>query len=111
VKDESWIDKYRAEGGCFEDIGEFREISLLPEVRGRTGFRRIETRDKTKDMKVLRNGKVKEVNRPRRTTNKTQGDFYLGHCWLCGQECLCEDLDNDNTRHLPLSGAAERLLQ
>jgi len=48
VKDESWIDKYRAEGGCFEDIGEFREISLLPEVRGRTGFRRIETRDKMK---------------------------------------------------------------
>jgi len=53
VKDESWIDKYRAEGGCFEDIGEFREISLLPEVRGRTGFRRIETRDTMKEIKMV----------------------------------------------------------
>jgi hypothetical protein len=62
-------------------------------------------------MKVIRNGEVKEVKRVRRTTNKQQGDLYIGRCYLCEQECLCEDLDNGCTRHHPLTEEIRNLLR
>lgn len=44
-------------------------------------------------MKILRKGKVKDYKRIQ------VGDRYIGKCWLCDGECLCERFWNGHTGH------------
>lgn len=44
-------------------------------------------------MKVLREGKIKEVK------SIQVGDTYIDKCWVCGSKCLLTRLKNGHDRH------------
>lgn len=51
-------------------------------------------------IRVIRKGERKLVKRTRRAQAfDDEGDKYLGVCWVCDSECICEDFSNGSTGH------------